>query len=213
MGLDIIDESDSDDAKLAINNDGSNLPINANEPPIASIAGDNVDSKHQESDKQQEVLNAVHDEAPYGYTKDGAIRRAPGRKKSTNLLGEAQRDLLSSVTPKARREQQQKTINEPAPIPVDYQALGELAANLWFNVGQMVLGEDWAPSVENKEPQAVAGAFKDYFKSKQITQIDPGLQLVIVLGAYTLQRVNKPTVKQKFTGAFEWIKSKIKFKR
>jgi hypothetical protein len=150
-------------------------------------------------------------EAPYGRKADGTPRAKPGRKSA----GAAQRERLESVTPAPPRVDRPRTIAPPAPvaappaIPVDYTGLGRTAANLWFNVGQIPFGEDWAPNVEAKEHEIVAGAFRDYFKAKNVSEIDPTVGLCLVLGSYTLARVTKPTIKQRIAGAWAWARSKF----
>jgi len=153
----------------------------------------------------------IDPEAPYGRKADGTPRAKPGRKSA----GAAQRERLESVTPAPPRVDKPRAIAPPAPvapppsIPVDYTGLGRTAANLWFNVGQIPFGEDWAPNTEAKEHEIVAGAFRDYFKAKNVSEIDPTVSLCLVLGSYTLARVTKPTIKSRIAGAWVWLKSKV----
>jgi hypothetical protein len=106
---------------------------------------------------------------------------------------------------------------KPAPIPtpqivaqkiVDYETLGQTAANLWFNVGHLALGDDWIPA--QNEVMPVKNAFRDYFKTTNITEIPPAWNLALVLGGYTLARLQKPTVKSRFNLALAWVKTKFR---
>ena len=91
---------------------------------------------------------------------------------------------------------------------VDYEALGKMAANLWFNSGELILGSDWQPL--EGEPVVVKNAFRDYFKEAGIQNISPAWGLGIVLFTYSAARVSKPTVKSRVIGGWLWIKSKIR---
>lgn len=153
-------------------------------------------------------------EAPYGRKADGTPRAKPGRKSATAQTdeeGAVRRAKLESVTPAPPRTPKAPSM---APIvPVDYKALGQVAANLWFNVGQLPFGPEWAPDIAEGEHEIVAGAFRDYFKAKNVTQIDPTVGLVIVLGGYALKRAARPTIKEKISAGWTWLKSKMPKKR
>lgn len=131
------------------------------------------------------------------------VKRGRGRPRKDEAI-----QRLNSVNPAPPK---------PAPIErpvtsvnpmVNYDQLGMIAANLWFNVGHLTLGDDWVP--DDSEVPLVKNAFRDYFQAAGITSISPGLQLGLVLGSYTLSRVQKPTIKSRIFGAFEWLKNKIK---
>lgn len=143
-------------------------------------------------------------DAPYGRNKDGSPAKKRGRKGGT------QDDLferLDSVTPNPPRPQKIAQSASPAVIVADYQAIAETAANLFFNVPQMLFGEDWEP--EKHEVPPVVKGFKDYVSSKGITQLDPTLALCLILGSYTVGKINKPTVRTRFQSITDWIKSKV----
>lgn len=90
----------------------------------------------------------------------------------------------------------------------DYVAMGQLAANLWFNAGEIMLGEDWQP--DPNEPALIAGAFRNYFQAKEIKVMSPDLVLLTTLGMYAMARMRKPTVKSRIARGIEWLKSKTR---
>lgn len=151
--------------------------------------------------------------APYGRKADGTPKAKPGRKSASEQTGEEERATharVESVTQAPPRVKRAPTIAPAPSVAVDYQALGRTAANLWFNVGQIPFGDDWAPNTAQGEHEIVAGGFRDYFKAKNVTEIDPTVSLCLILGSYALARVNKPTVKERIKGAWLWVKTKIK---
>jgi hypothetical protein len=85
-----------------------------------------------------------------------------------------------------------------------------MAANAWFGAGVVIFGREWEPNAEQGEHVAVKDAFRDYFQSKQIQRIDPGVQLAIVLGSYSLVRVQKPTIRSRLAQGWEWIKNRLR---
>lgn len=151
------------------------------------------------------------DAAPYGLRADGTPAKKRGRKpKSTQDEADKQRARLRSVSAGKGLPQKVQTPEvNPALAVVNYQALGETAANLFFNIGTMALGEGWQPDNQG-EALAVAGAFRDYFKSQQIKDIPPGLALTLVITSYSLSHAQKPTVKSRLQKVGAWFKEKAK---
>lgn len=147
-------------------------------------------------------IPTVDASAPHGLKTDGTPAKKRGRPPKSDT---DQRERLASVTPKPVRPQ--PTV-APVAMLADYNALGEQAANLWFGVGCVLLGDDWQPDTEQGEHVAVSGAFRDYFKASGVVQIPPSWGLVLVLGAYTAKRVSRPTVRSKISGVWTWVKSK-----
>jgi hypothetical protein len=146
---------------------------------------------------------------PGGEAPSEGGKRARGRPRKVidEGMSPEQRAALSSVTPAPPRPIPKAT---PAKRMVDYTSLGNVAANLWFNIGVMILGKEWEPDAGAGEPAIVAGAFKDYFQSKNISEIDPTVSLCLVLGSYTLARLNKPTIQSRIKGAFTWVRDRVK---
>jgi hypothetical protein len=183
-------------------------------PPIDRLNLPNVPTQ-DEVDPPEAIAETGSIEAPYGLNKDGSPAKKRGRKAKGEEGQSPQFDRLDSVSqarPLTRAKSTAKPTEPYAPlastIATDYQAMGETAANVWFNVGVMALGEDWAPNPD--EPKAIASAFRDYFKAKEIKAIDPGIVLLIALGGYTVARVNKPTVQSRFSKVAQWVRTKIR---
>lgn len=172
-----------------------------------------------EADRLQAEIDARTAEgdpdAPYGRKADGSPRARPGRKAAVSK-GE-QFERLDSVSPARELPRASSTVKTTQPqtpfIAANYRELGETAASLWIKVGAIALGPDWAPDMDNpderQQPQQVASAFESYFRTKEIKAIDPTLALVLVLGTYTISKADKPSVKSKFAGAKQWVKSKL----
>lgn len=148
-------------------------------------------------------------DAPYGFRKDGTPAKKRGRKPAgdAGIPGET-RERLESVTQAPPRRQSPPPTPQAAPIAVDYDALGKVAATLWFGTGEVLLGSEWAP--ETGEPMMIAGAFSKYFQASGINDIPPGAQLALILGSYALKRTTRPTIKSKLSGAMQWLKNRFK---
>ena len=154
-------------------------------------------------------------EAPYGRKIDGTPMKKRGRPRTgeTPAEGEpagidsATRARLDSVSRAGPRKPKVEPIIMPAPIVVDYDASAQVAATLWFAVGELILGSDWAP--EKNEPQIIKGAFKTYFVANGIGDIPPGIALALALGGYAAVRAQKPTVSERIGKVTAWIKNLI----
>ena len=154
-----------------------------------------------------------HADAPFGYRADGTPRISnAGRKSNPGVVAERakQRQRLKSVTPsKTKPTRPEQAPQVPALAIVNYQAMGEAVASMFFSVGVLALGPDWEPDRAEGEPQAVAGAFRDYFKATNMRDLPPGFALCFVLSVYTLKRASKPTIAGKLSLFGAWVKTRV----
>ncbi len=192
-------------------------------------AGQDADERteereHNDAGGDAGELQEGHDaDAPYGRKADGTPKKKVGRppgvgnreKAAPGVVDTraAQRDRLRSVTPSKARAKSPDAIAAPALAVVNYQAMGQAVASMFFSVGTLAFGTDWQPDESEGEPQAVAGAFRDYFKATNMRDLPPGFALCFVLGVYTLKRAAKPTMKSKLQLFGAWVKSKMPKRR
>lgn len=152
-------------------------------------------------------------DAPYGFKADGTPRKSnQGRRASESVSDERdkQRARLRSVTPStAKMQVKAPSANVTALAVVNYQAMGESVASMWFAGGTMLLGDEWEPDKSEGEHLAVAGAFRDYFKSTNMRDLPPGFALCFILGVYTMKRVSKPKTSGKLKLFGAWVRSKF----
>lgn len=181
--------------------------------PIVPLPDDEPDNEPGDDPGPVIPSTSIDPEAPYGRKKDGTPAKRRGAKPKAE-----QAERLNSVTPAPALPQgnfgvrpPQKAMPVLAAVATDYQAMGHTAANLWFNVGEMLFGEDWRPTEPEVRPIGVA--FTDYFRAKEVKQFDPGIILLIALGSYSIARANKPTVRSKLAGLTQWLKNKIPGRR
>lgn len=217
-------EPQSEGAQPTDQNTPEDTPPNVAPPPANPPEGEPSngapsDQSPQEPQPEQgeptaEGDDVAHESAPYGLKADGtpAAKRGP-KPKSAGNEGDKQRARLRSVSPGKGAPQKPVPMAAEALAVVNYQAMGEMVAGVWFNAGQMLLGEEWAPDVKGGEHLAVAGAFRDYFKAQQIKDLPPGFALVAVLGIYTLKRANRPTIREKLQGVGAWLKQNLRFRK
>jgi hypothetical protein len=189
---------------------------------VPSAPGNNDQDVHPDQGEQQpsegvEQSNLDSD-APFGRRVDGSPMLKRGRPRKSEAAAQEtakQRAKLRSVT-QSTHKAKAKFSAAPTITPltvVNYQAMGETAAGLWFSVGTMAVGPEWQPDVAEGEPQAVAGAFRDYFKAINMRDLPPAFALCVVLTVYTMKRVNKPTVRGKLQLLGAWVKGKIPKRR
>lgn len=183
----------------------------------AAESAENSAEKDEQADRGP--LDGGHVEAPYGYKADGTPRLSnAGRRSSTEAVRvekTKQHARLRSVTPSTHKPdpRKQAIVTAPALAVVNYQAMGEMAAGMFFNVPAMMIGPDWLPDESEGEPLAVAGAFRDYFKATQMRDIPPGFALCLVLTVYTVKRANRPTMRTKLQGVGLWLKHNLRITR
>jgi hypothetical protein len=154
------------------------------------------------------------DDAPWGRKADGTPRKKPGRRADGDQS--ALHARLDSVGAPPNRPAQNDGIKSTAPlsqpepvIAVDYDGIGKLAAGMFFGAGEAAFGDDWAPDVKAGEHIQVAKAFSKYFESQEMSDISPGWALVLTLGAYSIKRFHKPTIRERLGAGLVWVKSKF----
>lgn len=151
------------------------------------------------------------DEAPWGRKADGTPRKKPGRRADSDQT--ALHARLDSVGVPPHRQAQKEAPQSLSPpeqvIAVDYDGIGKLAAGLFFGAGEAAFGDDWAPDTKAGEHVQVAKAFSKYFESQEMSDISPGWALVLTLGAYSIKRFHKPTIRERVGAGLVWIKSKF----
>lgn len=79
---------------------------------------------------------------------------------------------------------------------MEARATGRHAARLLTSMSVALGGDEWRPMYDEKlgidEGAQLEGAFADYFESKEMNDIPPGIALCVVVGAYTLPRLTMP---------------------
>lgn len=144
-------------------------------------------------------------EAAPSIAPDDEPKRKRGRPSNAEL--EARRARMNGVTPPPPRVPPPIASTVPAPVPIDYDAMAQVAANLWFNFPCMVLGDEWAPDKDEIAP--IHRAFKDYFESEKVAKIPPAWGLGLVLATYAAKRTQRPTIRERFYAGVAWVRAKL----
>lgn len=99
------------------------------------------------------------------------------------------------------------------------KAAATTAAFATFTLGQVIAGVDGKPDKESNEENNMINAYEIYLKSKDITDVPPGLSLCIVLLAYGIRIIKVQRTQSKiekikdfFKGMFV-SKNKIKLNK
>jgi len=124
-------------------------------------------------------------------------KRGPGRPKG-------------STKNQARDESGHFVKPGPAPLAVipDFAKLGEMVFDLSTGTLSMALGPEWKPQ-SPEERDMVSNAIGQYLKSKEISDIPPGIMLAVVVLAYSAPRLNAPSTKEKIARGWLWLKAKF----
>ena len=124
-------------------------------------------------------------------------RRGPGRPKGSTK--NQQRDESGHFV-------------KPGPAPLanvpDFSKLGEMVFDLSTGTLSMALGPEWKPQ-SPEERAMVSNAIGQYLKSKEISDIPPGIMLAVVVLAYSAPRLNAPSTKEKIARGWLWLKAKF----
>jgi len=90
------------------------------------------------------------------------------------------------------------------------RAAGIVAAQMTVLIGQTIGGEEWAAKESPyDEKQMLAGAYGDYFVSKNVTDFPPGIALCLALTMYAAPRFTQPVTRSRLSKVKTWIAAKI----
>jgi hypothetical protein len=148
----------------------------------------------------------------------GQLRMKPGRG-SAKFKGRAEPGSKSSLhTPGASRGRASDGVGV-ASAQGDPRAAGHLIAENIFALGQAIGGAEWAP-LETWQPQVaqqyginerqqMREAWATYCERKGISDVPPGIMVVMVMGSYAAMRLNMPQTKSRFQRAKSWLYQKL----
>jgi hypothetical protein len=93
-----------------------------------------------------------------------------------------------------------------------FLAPAQATAQAIFMLGIVAGGSEWQPRVDNSiglnEAETMTKAWRDYYASKGIRDIPPGVALTIALTAYTLPRAMMPQTQGRLKRVKNWLGSK-----
>lgn len=199
--LDIVESSEVLGVPLGVNAGQGDVQPSEQMPDNTGDSGADEAAGNEEREEGGEQ----HDEPP--------VKRGRGRPRKNPAATDEkdkQRARLRSVGQGAGKRQSKEAIAVEPLAVVNYQAMGNMCAGLFFNIGIMAFGSDWAPDEANGEHLAMAAGFRDYLKSIEAKDIPPGFALVALVTAYTVKRATKPTVKAKFAAIGLWFKDNLR---
>jgi len=159
----------------------------------------------------------VDAEAPFGRRVDGtpAKPRGPRPKATKEAEVETQtRERLASVTRPPPRASNVTPIDQAKAMRVDYASVGRTCATLWFGIGELILGPEWAPQPAvppetRGEAYVISDAFESWARSKDVRAVDPTAALCLTLLGYAAARLTRPTIKGRLIGAWTWAKNRV----
>ena len=144
-----------------------------------------------------------------GYEKGGTKRKTPNPDISANGSA-ANNDQGADFSDVIGGNEQRKTesVLPVNPSGVNYDALAGMTFDLTVGTLTTVFGPEWQPK-SPEEKQSVVIPLSAYMKSKNFSDLPPGMVLCVMVVAYSSTRLQTPNTKQKITGAWLWLKSKF----
>lgn len=94
---------------------------------------------------------------------------------------------------------------------VDYTLIASVVFDMGTNGLAMGLGPEWQPQ-NPQERELVVSSLAKYFESREVKDIPPGVMLALVIGIYSLPRLNKPSTAGKIRVGWAWVKEKFRRK-
>jgi hypothetical protein len=140
--------------------------------------------------------------------------RYAARKEREANAGSAKAQRLLNARPRQGHRPQLPPKEDPPPQVIhvdktttvvhqkrDFSASADVATTLFFTLGRVVFGNDFAPdpTLEKEEARRVGMAFKEYFEVRNSAlQLPPEVMLATALLAYSFQRISaRPTMKDR----------------
>lgn len=130
--------------------------------------------------------------------RDGTVRQKRGRGAPSSRLG----------TPKAAAAPGAPG-SAPATVPAD---AGRQIAEMIFAFGQLIGGEEFAPQINEKygqdERAQMQDAWSRYCEEKGISDVPPGMAVIIATVGYIAPRLFMPKTKSRLEKLKNWIGAK-----
>lgn len=203
-----VDESQTTDAAQSGMTDGEGAPIVADTDPDAQRSAqvdplpDPQAKIFGDVDLTQETaahgalyvgfdpsIHAQNDDGTPKLKKDGSYAMKRGRKAG---------GIISALQTEGDLPTPEKIA---APVDtakkVNYKALGQVYAGLFFGGTSSIIGPEWLPR-DNEEKKNVEGAFAVWAESTGASDLPPGITLVMVIASYSAARLQHENTRSKF---------------
>lgn len=115
--------------------------------------------------------------------------------------------------PGTQNPQDGPKVKAPEPVNAAYMEAARATVDSIEAIGMMIGGDEWryVQDTDKGIDQRVAGysVFANYYESKQIEDIPPGLAILMWSLAYALPNLVKPKTKSRLEKARDWVKLKL----
>ena len=102
----------------------------------------------------------------------------------------------------------QEPLKEPLKEQTNYRGLAEVIFHSATSTLCMTLGAEWAPK-DATEANMVIEPLSKYLETQEVKDIPPGALLLLVIVAYSRERVMADNTKTKLIRTWLWLKSKL----
>lgn len=150
------------------------------------LTGEHVEKAAQADDGAQ---------GPVRLNKDGTIAKKRGRKpgqKSATVSGPV--NSVSSLPPVNIAE---NAVSDNQPQKISTEESARWSANIVFNVGGFVFGDELGKPKDKDEANAMKAAFKNYYDVKGTPNIPPEIGLLLAIGFYAAPRLRHESMSEK----------------
>lgn len=158
---------------------------------------------------------SVHAVTPEGLpkmNKDGTYAKKRGRKAGATVSN-AQPASASINSTTATPNQAAPSLQVQAPI--SHKVIAQQYAHIFFLAGYTAFGNDWLPD-DATEKSMVEKSIQTYVEANNVEAMSPGMGLLLTLGAYSVKRAQRETVKSKLMGIkdkaislYTWARSRF----
>ena len=180
----------------------ANLPPDQSNTDTATSSGTANEFKFSESSAPETFNPSIHETDENGrpvFNAKGGYRKKRGRKP-----GFSPSSSSSKNTGKAGQNESVSASNGTGTDSMpDYSATGKILAGLFFGVTTSMIGPEWEPSVSENEN--ITNATVRYCEAMEISDIPPGIALLLCVGMYAAPRFQHPNTRAKLRSAMESV--------
>lgn len=134
-------------------------------------------------------------QGPIKLNKDGSPAKKRGRKpgqKNATVSGPA--NSVSSLPPVNSAE---NVVSDNQPQKISTEESARWSANIVFNVGGFVFGDELGKPKDKDEANSMKAAFKNYYDVKGTPNIPPEIGLLLAIGFYAAPRLRHESMSEK----------------
>lgn len=136
------------------------------------------------------------------------VRNSGFRGNGVRLNTQGQQSVANPGSGDLNPQSQVVLPNTQSTVTDNSAAVALVCFEMGTSALQVAFGPEWKAENDD-EKNACVSSLANYFRTKKIEDVPPGVLCACVLGAYAAKRVSQPNTKTKLVNMYLWVKPKL----